>query len=525
MVRPKAKGRRVSLERLGEMPGLGGRSRGRWRLGAPRMLVAVVFILAVAVVMHYGVVLELMRGRAPLASLESLAGTLLVVAGLTLVAVAYLAQSGRRLAASWQELTIFGGCCLACVAIARVLVAFDPAVAPRWRTLSYLTPLSGFVIFFAVVYGYREAIAASLMPGILVGLTVHSAGVGGAEALPVALVLLCGGLVAALASRRIRKRLTLLHVGLEVGLTHVALMVGFLLLAGQLRFEGGLPGQLLWGLANGLGVGMAMTVSLPVIELVFNVATDIRLLELSDQEQPLLRYLVTLAPSTDNHSRRVALLAEAGAEAIGANSLLCLVASYYHDIGKMVKPECFIENQGGGESPHDQLRPSMSALIIAAHTKDGVELAREANLPPCIIDIVAQHHGTSVIEFFYSRYLQSAGEKPALDEDFFRYPGPRPRTKEAAIVMLADAVEAASRTLTEPLPSRIETLVRKISRAKLLDGQLEECGLTFSELHRVEERFYRILCAMYHGRIEYPQPRAPRPSRPRRLGRIASAVS
>jgi putative nucleotidyltransferase with HDIG domain len=245
-------------------------------------------------------------------------------------------------------------------------------------------------------------------------------------------------------------------------------------------------------------------VSLPLIEWLFNVATEIRLFELSDQEQPLLRFLMTLAPSTDNHSRRVAILAEAAAEAIGANSLLARVGSFYHDIGKMTKPGYFIENMPGDESPHDHLRPTMSTLIIAAHTKDGVELGEEASLPRPIIDIIAQHHGTSTIEYFWHRYLEEAGEKPGLDQEFFRYPGEKPRTKEAAIVMLADAVEAASRTLSDPSPSRIEHLVRRITTAKLLDGQLEECGLTLSELHRIEQSIVRALCSMYHGRIAYP---------------------
>jgi len=285
---------------------------------------------------------------------------------------------------------------------------------------------------------------------------------------------------------------------------HVVLIGGFELLQGRMRVGHAPPRELLWGAANGVASGVLLTVLLPLIEVVFNVATEIRLLELSDQEQPLLRYLMALAPSTDNHSRRVAILAEAAAESIGANSLLALVASYYHDIGKMPKPNYFIENQTGGDSPHDRLRPTMSSLIIASHAKDGVALAREASLPRAIIAIIAQHHGTSVIEFFYNRYLEEAGDKPHLDEDFFRYPGPKPATREAAIVMLADAVEAASRTLAEPLPSRIERLVARITMAKLLDGQLEECRLTLSELHRIEQSFVRALCSMYHARIEYP---------------------
>jgi putative nucleotidyltransferase with HDIG domain len=361
---------------------------------------------------------------------------------------------------------------------------------------------------------------------MLVGLAVHThtppRGGAAPEPLPVVAVLLSGALFAALASRRIRKRTRLLQTGLFAGLLQVALMFSFHLLRGSFRSGQLVPRDLVWGMANGLGVGMLMTILLPLIELAFDVATDIRLLELTDQDQPLLRSLVTLAPSTDNHSRRVARLGEAAAEAIGANTLLTLVGSYYHDIGKMTKPEYYIENQMDGENPHDRLRPSMSGLIIASHVKDGVELAFEAKLPHAVIAIIEQHHGTSAIEFFYDRYLKQAGERATLDASFFRYPGPKPATKEAAIVMIADSVEAASRTLDQPVPSRIEALVQRITAAKLLDGQLEDSRLTLSEVRLIENALFRVLCSMYHARVEYPSDRlnhgtdhALRPRRPR----------
>ncbi len=502
----KSRSRLQALERLGVVPRRGLRGALRPGISGPDAVVAAGFAVAVVLVVHYGTVVALLRGRASSAGLEAVAGSAVVVGAVVAMALVYLERFQQRLVAGWRKLLVLALCCLGCVVAAKALVSLDGAMSRRWLGLVYLTPLPVVATLFGVVYGQREAIAASIILAILTGLTVHlahGAGVPG-QALPVAVVLLVGGLVAVLATRRIRRRLKLFNVGVLVAMVHVALMVGFGLLSGRLRVGQAPPQELLWGAVNGVGSGVLLTVSLPLIELVFNVATEIRLFELSDQEQPLLRYLVALAPSTDNHSRRVAILSEAAAEAIGANGLLARVGSFYHDIGKMTKPSYFIENIPGDESPHDHLRPTMSALIIAAHAKDGVELAEEAKLPQPIIDIIAQHHGTSTIEFFWHRYLEEAGERPGLDQDFFRYSGEKPTTKEAAIVMLADAVEAASRTLSDPLPSRIEHLVRRITTAKLLDGQLEECGLTLSELRRIERAFVRALCSMYHGRIVYP---------------------
>ena len=514
--------RRLSLEALGVAP------RGRLRRALPAVrrrdvLAAALLVIALVVVLNHRGLATIASGGADLETARRLGGSLAVVGFLAALGLVYLVRFERQLLGAGRRLVVFGTCCLGCVGAAEALMAADAQVVEAWRGLVLLTPVAAFAIFFAVVYGQRAAISGTIMLSLLVGLAAGVGPAGAARPMTLTLVLMSGGLVAALASRTIRGRLKLLNVGLLVGLVQAALFFGLELWEGRAPLERLSLSASLWCFANGVGVGVVMTLLLPFIEVLFNVATEMRLLELSDQERPLLRALVARAPSTDNHSRRVALLAEAAAEAIGANSLLTLVASYYHDIGKITKPEFFIENQVGPVSPHDRLRPSMSALIIASHTRDGVELAREAKLPKAIIDIIAQHHGTSVIEFFYNRYLQEAGDKPALDESFFRYPGPKPRSKEAAIVLLADAVEAASRTLSEPVPSRIETLVRRITTAKLLDGQLEESGLTLSELHRIEQALFRVLCSMYHARIEYPTTTA---SRRRTVGaRAAAALS
>jgi putative nucleotidyltransferase with HDIG domain len=203
---------------------------------------------------------------------------------------------------------------------------------------------------------------------------------------------------------------------------------------------------------------------------------------------------------------------EAGAKSIAANPLLARVSAYYHDIGKLKKPLYFIENAGGRENKHDHLTPSMSSLILISHVKDGVELARENRLGQRIAHIIQQHHGTSLISYFYQKAKEKENaETESVDEMDFRYPGPKPQTKEAGIVMLADAVEAASRTLSDPTPSRIKGLVRRITNSIFLDGQLEECELTLKDLQKIEESFSRILTAIFHQRIDYPASPASEP--------------
>jgi len=247
--------------------------------------------------------------------------------------------------------------------------------------------------------------------------------------------------------------------------------------------------------------GFALFVA--VLERPFGAVTHLRLLELSSPEHPLLKELMLRAPGTYAHSIMVSHLADAAAKAIGADSLLARVGCYYHDVGKMRRPEFFIENQRM-ENVHDRLTPSLSALIIAAHVKDGVDLADQYRLPRPIRDIIAQHHGTSLISFFYQQALAGCKMHTAVLEQQFRYSGPKPQSKEAGIVMLADAVEAASRSLSRPTPARIESLVQHIIQEKIADGQLDECSLTFSEVHKIQEAFCRLLVAMLHSRVEYP---------------------
>ncbi len=254
--------------------------------------------------------------------------------------------------------------------------------------------------------------------------------------------------------------------------------------------------------------GSLMTCLLPLVERLFGVQTDISLIELGDPAHPLLQELIRRAPGTYNHSITVASLAEAAAEAIGARSLLVRVGAYFHDIGKMLKPGYFIENQSHGDNRHESLVPAMSTLVIIAHVKDGADLARQHHLPEPIIDFIQQHHGTTLVEFFYRRASEQQNHDPDggdVDESTFRYPGPKPQTREAAVLMLADAVESASRVLVEPTPARIESLVEDLTMKRLLDGQFDECGLTLREVRRVEESLVKSLTAVYHGRVKYPE--------------------
>ena len=286
--------------------------------------------------------------------------------------------------------------------------------------------------------------------------------------------------------------LTTLGVGTLYGQTWSTLWVGGLSLA-------------MWSLIA--GALMTTAQSLKVIEKVFEVQTDLSLIEWGDPSQPLLQELIRRAPGTYNHSITVAALAEAAAESIGARSLLVRVGAYYHDIGKMLKPGYFIENQGQGDNRHDTLVPAMSTLVIIAHVKDGADLARQNKLPEQIIDFIQQHHGTTLVEYFYRQASEQREKDPdsgEIDESSFRYPGPKPQTKEAGVLMLSDAVESASRALKEPTPARIESVVEDLSRKRLLDGQFDECGLTLEEVRKIGESLVKSLTAVYHGRVKYP---------------------
>ncbi len=367
----------------------------------------------------------------------------------------------------------------------------------RWRGEILLLLLYGMTV--AIVYRQEFAL---LMTGVLALIIVISLGQGLYE-----MLLLIGVATTAILNLgRIRTRTKLIFVGLISAAVAFLLSVGLGLIDDQpldftLLMHSAIVG--LWTLA----AGFVMTGLLPFIEHLFGILTDLSLLELGDVSHPLLQELVRRAPSTYNHSVTVGSIAEAAAEGIGARGLLCRVGAYFHDIGKMLKPGYFVENQGPeDDNRHESLLPAMSTLVIIAHIKDGSDLARQHHLPQPIIDMIAQHHGTTLVEYFFDRaQQQSDPSNGEVDENNFRYPGPKPQTKEAAVLMLADAVESASRTLVDPAPARIESLVREIAERRLDDGQFDESGLTLRELRAIERSLVMSLTSIYHGRIKYPE--------------------
>jgi hypothetical protein len=359
------------------------------------------------------------------------------------------------------------------------------------------TLLVGMIL--AIAYDQRSAIGLAGIHAILVTLALN-------EGLGFFMILATGVGTACFLLDDIRTRSKLIEVG---GATAIA-MIAATFAVGLLSFDP-LPHiarNCLYSGAAGLAVGFVVLGILPFIERAFRITTSMTLLELADVSHPLLRRLSMEAPGTYNHSLQVATLAEEASEAIGANALLCRVASYYHDIGKINKADYFIENQVNGHNRHINLSPSVSLLIIIGHVKDGVELAKEYNLPTSILPFIQQHHGTTLVEFFYHRACtqqeQQQEQQPAISETQYRYPGPKPRTKETAIVMMADAVESATRAMTEPNAGRIETLVHELTQKRLLDGQFDDCDLTLKDLAEVKKTLIRTLLGMYHGRIAYP---------------------
>jgi putative nucleotidyltransferase with HDIG domain len=259
-------------------------------------------------------------------------------------------------------------------------------------------------------------------------------------------------------------------------------------------------------LIGGMLCGFIAAGLTPIVEALGGYVTDMRLIEMATLDHPLLKELSIQAPGTWNHSMVIGMMVETAAEAVGANSIVARVGAYFHDIGKSKKPLYFVENQGGEDNRHDKLSPSMSALIIRSHVKDGIELARKHKLPKVIEDMIPEHHGTGFIEYFYDKAVKEAVEGQEVDQSLYTYPGPKPQTKEAGILMLADGIEAASRTIIDPTLDRIQGLVQKMINKVFASGELEECELTLKDLHLIARCFTRVLNGIYHQRVAYAEP-------------------
>ena len=378
-------------------------------------------------------------------------------------------------------------------AMGNTLAYFDSSV------YFYAIPFALGAMLVRIVLNSETALLFALCFSVVVGVLFGNS-------LLMAVYALIGSLVGAHGVRHCQQRTTLYRAGLWVGLTNMALLLGSHFLTGH-SFEVELLWKLCFGFFGGIGSAVVVNGTVPLIESFFKYTTDIKLLELANMNSPILRQLMIEAPGTYHHSILVGNLAEAAAESINANPLLTRVAAYYHDIGKIKKPLYFIENSGGQRNKHDKLVPSMSALILTSHVKDGVELAREHKLGAEIIDIIQQHHGTTLIKFFYERAKNQADpEMGQVDERDYRYHGPKPQTREAALILLADAIEAASRTLTDPNPARIQGMVQKLINNIFIDGQLNECDLTLKDLNLIAKSFNRVLASSFHHRVDYPEP-------------------
>jgi putative nucleotidyltransferase with HDIG domain len=383
-----------------------------------------------------------------------------------------------------------------------------------------ITPFAFAPLVLSVLLGRNHGLYAAVF------VSLWSSVLFGKIDAPILVTSLISGFAAVSLTLQVRRRSTLIRAGLGVGLAIWLLALAFgwigpINLFSPIGNDWKMIGlQSAYAIANGILTAMVVGGALPLLEQLFQVTTDISWLEASDLNHPLLRQMTIEAPGTYHHSLVVANLAEAAAEAIGANATLCRVCSYFHDVGKLVKPEYFTENMNFERNPHDDLAPTMSALIIIAHVKEGVDLALKHKLNHRIIDIIQEHHGTSLVYYFYQRAMQQqedarAGGKimnmreediPEVREESFRYSGPKPQTKESAIVSLADIVESASRSLSKPTPQKIEQLVNELIEERIADGQLDECDLTLGDIRVMAERFRFTLSTMLHSRIAYPKP-------------------
>ena len=414
----------------------------------------------------------------------------------------YLVRNEPGIVASPVRLGLFLGAMVVTVALGRLLATGG------WR--AEVIPLMVTVMIFAVAYNQRLGLMTGLVLSLLITLSTTAE-------LTQFVVLLSVACAAVIPLSQVPSRSALIKVGFSTAAVYFVISwaadaVWNRSIATELA-DAHLLLTSLRGAGCCLVAGYFVAGSLPFIESTFGIVTDISLLEMSDVSHPLLQELARRAPGTYNHSISVATIGEAAADAIGANGLLLRVAAYFHDIGKMLKPEYFVENMSAdSESRHKNLAPAMSTLIIIGHVKDGVDLGRQHNLPQSIIDFIEQHHGTTLVEYFYHAAAKQAQSQPDhktdAEESTFRYPGPKPQSRETGVMMLADAVESASRTLSEPTPKRIENLVKEISMKRLLDDQLDESSLTLSEIRVIEDSLIKSLIAVYHGRIKYPEQRS-----------------
>lgn len=449
-----------------------------------------------------GIEKEKARKSVPL----EVAGTFIIVAS-TILTIYYFARRYIRKFAPQKMDILFMGTALVCILIVlRILLAIfggihDAIAIPR-AALNYAIPVAGGAMLVRLILNSESAMIFAIVASIFSGVFVEND-------LNFTAYSLISSVVAAASVAHADKRTSIIKAGSMVGMVNILAAIGIRFInLGSIYSEPLTIVNLFWYVVlpflGGFGVAIFVTAVTPLFESIFGYATDIKLLELANLNHPLLRELVIRAPGTYHHSHLVGILAENACQAIGANPLIARVAAYYHDVGKIKKPQYFVENIEGEESKHDKLSPSMSALIIASHVKDGLEMAKAYKLPKKILDMITQHHGTKKIGYFYEKALELADlslERP--DERDFRYPGPKPQTREAGVLMLADAVEATVRALPEKVPTRIQQTVEDVINLSFVEGQLSECDLTLRNLNDIASTFSKILMGLHHQRIEY----------------------
>jgi cyclic-di-AMP phosphodiesterase PgpH len=401
-----------------------------------------------------------------------------------------------------KDLVFLAVLILVCLLMNQGLVSLATILAPvkplLGKNLVYALPIALAPIGAALFLGLETGLAMAFLISTLTAFMLE-------KPFPLFLYLVSASLTGVWGLRSYRRRHCLITTGLGICVVNLLMVTAFKFLEYPFTLQDLLLGQA-FALSGGLLTGILALGLTPIIESVFRYSSNIRLLELLNLDQPLLKELMLVAPGTYHHSLVVGQMVEATAEAIGANPLLAKAAAYYHDIGKIKKPAYFVENQFGGENKHEKLAPSMSSLILTAHVKDGVELARRQRLGDHICDIIQQHHGTCLISYFYTKARNQAADPNKVNIDDYRYPGPRPQTKEAGLVLVADQVEAASKTLTDPTPARIQGMVQKIVNNIFADGQLDECELTLKELNLIAKHSIKILSGIFHHRVHYPTP-------------------
>lgn len=432
----------------------------------------------------------------PQHSFTTLIGTGALVALLMTILLLYIYIHHKDIFRNGSYLNLIGIIVLITLIVSRAVMAINISQWPEFGALfGYLAPIAASGMLITILLDSRLALLAvmnlALLLGVMAGNQFH-----------IGLVGFVGGVSGVYSVSKLSQRGDLVRAGIYVGITNVLIIAVVGLIVGMPWYLL-LSAALALGIANGLLSSILTNGALPYLETSFGITSTVRLLELSNPNNPILKKLLTEAPGTYHHSILVGNLAEAAAESVGAEPLVVRVGAYYHDIGKIKRPYFFIENQLGGDNPHDKIAPSLSTLILTSHVKDGVETAKEHKLPQPIMDIIEQHHGKSLVSFFYHKAMEG-DRAESINEDDFRYEGPKPRTKEAAIVMLADNIEAAVRSLQNPTAGRVEGLIRKIIKDRLMDGQLDECDLTLKDLDAIANSFMRVLSGIYHTRIEYP---------------------